>query len=162
MRGIDMEHFESRDRPAAAGERAAGVSDRAEGPGDQLPRRAAQQPRKLDVVTRDEFDTQTRVLQRTREKLEQLEARLREMEAAARQRVRLWHAGGSPVSEPAPDKRRCPPRCSQGRPKDGFVSLARRRCRAQLGLEAPLVHVEVNLGDGLPCSRARGLARDRW
>jgi BMFP domain-containing protein YqiC len=37
---------------------------------------------KLDVVTRDEFDTQTRVLQRTREKLEQLEARLRELEAA--------------------------------------------------------------------------------
>jgi ubiquinone biosynthesis accessory factor UbiK len=36
---------------------------------------------KLDVVTRDEFDTQTRVLQRTREKLEQLEARLRDLEA---------------------------------------------------------------------------------
>ena len=35
---------------------------------------------KLDVVTRDEFDTQTRVLQRTREKLEQLETRLRELE----------------------------------------------------------------------------------
>ena len=35
---------------------------------------------KLDVVTRDEFDTQMRVLQRTREKLEQLEARLRELE----------------------------------------------------------------------------------
>jgi BMFP domain-containing protein YqiC len=37
---------------------------------------------KLDVVTRDEFDTQTRVLQRTREKVELLEARLRELEAA--------------------------------------------------------------------------------
>jgi hypothetical protein len=37
---------------------------------------------KLDLVTRDEFDTQTRVLQRTREKLEQLEARLRELEGA--------------------------------------------------------------------------------
>ncbi len=36
---------------------------------------------KLDVVTRDEFDTQTKVLQRTREKLEQMEARLRELEA---------------------------------------------------------------------------------
>lgn len=35
---------------------------------------------KLDVVTRDEFDTQMRVLQRTREKLEQLEARLQELE----------------------------------------------------------------------------------
>ncbi len=35
---------------------------------------------KLDVVTRDEFDTQTKVLQRTREKLEQMEARLSELE----------------------------------------------------------------------------------
>jgi len=38
---------------------------------------------KLDLVTRDEFDAQTRVLQRTREKLERLEERLREMETAA-------------------------------------------------------------------------------
>jgi len=37
---------------------------------------------KLDLVTRDEFDTQARVLQRTREKLEQLEARVSELEAA--------------------------------------------------------------------------------
>ena len=37
---------------------------------------------KLDLVTRDEFDTQAKVLQRTREKLEQLEARLRELEGA--------------------------------------------------------------------------------
>ncbi len=37
---------------------------------------------KLDVVTRDEFDTQMRVLQRTREKVEQLEARVRELEVA--------------------------------------------------------------------------------
>jgi hypothetical protein len=37
---------------------------------------------KLDVVTRDEFDTQMRVLQRTREKVEQLEARVRDLEAA--------------------------------------------------------------------------------
>jgi BMFP domain-containing protein YqiC len=37
---------------------------------------------KLDVVTRDEFDTQSRVLQRTREKLEQLEARLQELEGS--------------------------------------------------------------------------------
>ena len=44
---------------------------------------------KLDLVTRDEFDTQTRVLQRTREKLEQLEARVRELEAAR-------GAGGEP------------------------------------------------------------------
>ena len=37
---------------------------------------------RLDVVTRDEFDTQSKVLQRTREKLEQLEARLRELEGS--------------------------------------------------------------------------------
>ncbi len=35
---------------------------------------------KLDVVTRDEFDAQVRVLQRTREKLEQLEVVIAEME----------------------------------------------------------------------------------
>jgi BMFP domain-containing protein YqiC len=46
---------------------------------------------KLDVVTRDEFDTQTRVLQRTREKVEQLEARLRELEAG-----RPGGGGGEP------------------------------------------------------------------
>ena len=35
---------------------------------------------KLDLVTRDEFDVQVRVLQRTRERLEQLEARVAELE----------------------------------------------------------------------------------
>jgi BMFP domain-containing protein YqiC len=37
---------------------------------------------KLDLVTRDEFDTQTRVLERTRSRLEQLEAQVKEMERA--------------------------------------------------------------------------------
>ncbi|MGL4270111.1 MAG: ubiquinone biosynthesis accessory factor UbiK [Plesiomonas sp.] len=36
---------------------------------------------KLDVVNREEFDVQTQVLLRTREKLMQLEARLAELEA---------------------------------------------------------------------------------
>lgn len=36
---------------------------------------------KLDLVTREEFDIQARVLQRTREKLEALEARVAELEA---------------------------------------------------------------------------------
>lgn len=36
---------------------------------------------RLDVVSREEFDTQAAVLARTREKLEQLEARVAEMEA---------------------------------------------------------------------------------
>jgi ubiquinone biosynthesis accessory factor UbiK len=37
---------------------------------------------KFDLVTREEFDVQTAVLRRTREKLEELEARLRELGAA--------------------------------------------------------------------------------
>ncbi|HUA27046.1 MAG TPA: accessory factor UbiK family protein [Steroidobacteraceae bacterium] len=35
---------------------------------------------KLDLVTRDEFDTQTRVLERTRARLAELEARLQAVE----------------------------------------------------------------------------------
>ena len=35
---------------------------------------------KMDLVTREEFDAQTKVLQRTRSKLERLEKRLRELE----------------------------------------------------------------------------------
>jgi len=36
---------------------------------------------RLDLVTREEFDTQARVLARTREKLERLETRVVELEA---------------------------------------------------------------------------------
>lgn len=39
--------------------------------------------RKMNLVTREEFDVQTAVLLRTREKLEQLEKRVAEMESAA-------------------------------------------------------------------------------
>ena len=38
---------------------------------------------RLDVVPRAEFDTQAQVLLKTREKLEQLEARVAELEARA-------------------------------------------------------------------------------
>lgn len=38
---------------------------------------------RLDLVTREEFDIQARVLLRTREKLEALEARVAELEARA-------------------------------------------------------------------------------
>lgn len=38
---------------------------------------------KLDLVSRDEFDTQTKVLERTRARLEQLEAQVRELERTA-------------------------------------------------------------------------------
>jgi len=37
---------------------------------------------KLDLVTRDEFDTQARVLERTRARLEALEARVKELEGS--------------------------------------------------------------------------------
>ena len=39
---------------------------------------------KLDLVTREEFDVQTEVLSRTREKLAALETRLAELESLAR------------------------------------------------------------------------------
>ncbi len=38
---------------------------------------------KLELVTRDEFDTQTRVLERTRARLAELEARLLALEGAS-------------------------------------------------------------------------------
>lgn len=38
---------------------------------------------RMDLVTREEFDLQTAVLERTREKLEQLEQRLAELEKSA-------------------------------------------------------------------------------
>ena len=38
---------------------------------------------KLDLVSRDEFDAQARVLERTREKLEALEARLAALDSGA-------------------------------------------------------------------------------
>ena len=36
---------------------------------------------RLNLATRDEFDTQARVLERTRQMVEQLEARVRQLEA---------------------------------------------------------------------------------
>ncbi len=39
---------------------------------------------RLDLVTREEFDVQQEVLLRTREKLNQLEARMAELESAAK------------------------------------------------------------------------------
>ena len=39
---------------------------------------------KMDLVTRDEFDVQTKVLERTRARLKELEARLDELEQVSR------------------------------------------------------------------------------
>ena len=52
---------------------------------------------KLDLVTRDEFDTQTRVLERTRARLAELEVRLQALEGAAAPAA----AGGSAAAEPS-------------------------------------------------------------
>jgi BMFP domain-containing protein YqiC len=43
----------------------------------------AQGLRRLDLVTREEFDVQSQVLARTRAKVEELERRVAELEAAA-------------------------------------------------------------------------------
>ena len=51
---------------------------------------------KLDLVTRDEFDTQTRVLERTRARLAELEARLQALESA------VPVAASTPAHGPAP------------------------------------------------------------
>jgi len=50
---------------------------------------------KLDVVTRQEFDVQKEVLARTRDKVEALEARVAELEAAKPKSPRA-PAGGKP------------------------------------------------------------------
>lgn len=41
---------------------------------------------KFDLVTREEFDIQTKVLARTRKKLEELEKHLKELEALSRKK----------------------------------------------------------------------------
>jgi len=54
---------------------------------------------RLDLVTRDEFDVQQNVLQRTREKLTQLEAKVAELE----QRLGVAQSGGeTPETKEAP------------------------------------------------------------
>jgi BMFP domain-containing protein YqiC len=53
---------------------------------------------KLDLVTRDEFDVQSRVLERTRARLEALEARVKELETSAE----------APMAPPGPQQDRQP------------------------------------------------------
>jgi ubiquinone biosynthesis accessory factor UbiK len=54
---------------------------------------------KLDLVTRDEFDTQTRVLERTRARLAELEARLQALEGASSPAAAA-DAGSTPAGTP--------------------------------------------------------------
>ena len=51
---------------------------------------------RLDLVSRDEFEAQTKVLERTRARLEALEARLTEMERAGAGAAPSAAAGGKP------------------------------------------------------------------
>jgi hypothetical protein len=51
---------------------------------------------KLDLVTRDEFDVQSRVLERTRARLEALEARVKAMEGGGA----LPHEAAAPDTKP--------------------------------------------------------------
>ncbi|HTW39136.1 MAG TPA: accessory factor UbiK family protein [Steroidobacteraceae bacterium] len=58
---------------------------------------------KLDLVTRDEFDTQTKVLERTRAKADALESRVAELEKALA-------ASARPAGHPRPDADGAPAR----------------------------------------------------
>ncbi|MBT0586768.1 ubiquinone biosynthesis accessory factor UbiK [Alteromonas oceanisediminis] len=58
-----------------------GVKSMAEGAEQRIKQILQSQLSKLDLVTREEFDVQTQVLIRTREKLEALEARVDALEA---------------------------------------------------------------------------------
>lgn len=59
-----------------------GVKQMAEGVDARVKQALQHQLSRLDFVSREEFDVQTSVLQRTREKLIALEARLAELEKA--------------------------------------------------------------------------------
>ena len=54
---------------------------------------------RLDLVTRQEFDTQSQVLLRTRDKVDQLEAKIAELEARTGIAPR---ASGTPATQPVP------------------------------------------------------------
>lgn len=57
-----------------------GVKNMAEGAETRVKQVLQSQLSRLDFVSREEFDVQTHVLQRTREKLEAMETRLSELE----------------------------------------------------------------------------------
>jgi ubiquinone biosynthesis accessory factor UbiK len=55
---------------------------------------------KLDLVTRDEFDTQSRVLERTRARLEALEARVQELADTGDSGATRGSAPQAPTNQP--------------------------------------------------------------
>lgn len=58
---------------------------------------------RMDLVTREEFDVQASVLERTREKLEKLESRLAELETSLGGRAGPGSATAEPPPEPPAD-----------------------------------------------------------
>lgn len=64
-----------------------GVKSMAEGVESKVKQVLQTQLSRLDFVSREEFDVQTMVLQRTREKLEALEARVEAMEKQAQTNI---------------------------------------------------------------------------
>lgn len=60
-----------------------GIKNMAEGAESKVKQILQSQLSKLDVVSREEFDIQSQILIRTREKLTELEARLSELEKQA-------------------------------------------------------------------------------
>ena len=113
---------------------------------------------RLDLVTRAEFDTQSQVLLKTREKLEQLEARVAELEGRVPPpalRTRRVATAAAPVVGRASAESR-------------YMSVAVLHSRALAGVSAPRVTVEVHIAGGLPGIHLVGLpdtevreARDR-
>jgi magnesium chelatase family protein len=119
---------------------------------------------KLDLVTREEFDVQREVLARTREKLQALEARVAELEAARQpnpsgskaerlhvaRRPALARAGGpcrAGSHGRSPSRRRLASFTLVGLP-DTEVKEARDRVRAAIqncGFEFPAARITVNL-----------------
>ena len=88
---------------------------------------------KLDLVTREEFEVQRAVLLRTREKLDELERTVADLE--------------SQLDTPSR-------RATSGHPPWVCRSCTRR---ARVGVRAPAVRVEVHVGGGLPSLTIVGL-----
>lgn len=93
---------------------------------------------KMDLVTREEFEVQQEVLAHTRATLTRLEQRIAELEAQLA------------TAQPTTNPRRRPLRSNPMR-------LAVVHSRAQAGIHAPSVQVEVHLANGLPSFTLVGL-----
>ena len=98
--------------------------------------------RRLDLVSREEFDAQTRVLARSRELITRARGprRCAGAETARRRQIAALAARELALV-----------------PRLRAMGFAQVLSRAQVGLAAPLVRVEVHLGSGLPTFTIVGL-----